>query len=108
MQASKREKKKREGGGRIWDVMGYYDKKRKIVTICDKVIQKGFENKFKRDVELRRELEKLSRTRKELILILRELVRLHEHSHAFLHTARIKGAKPGGNSSFISIKFPAA
>ncbi|MCD6483901.1 MAG: hypothetical protein J7L47_02180 [Candidatus Odinarchaeota archaeon] len=80
----------------IWDVMGYYDKKRKIVTICDNVIQKEFENKFERDVELRRRLEKLSKPRKELILILRELVRLHEHSHGFLHTARVHGSKPGG------------
>jgi len=78
----------------IWDTLGYYDGK--IVTICDKAIQKSLKKKFDKDVELREKLEKLSKSREELILILRELVRLHEHSHAFLHTATVRKSKPSG------------
>ena len=66
--------KKEEG---IWDTLGYYDGNKQIVFICELNIVNFVYHLQKR---LNRK-----RNRLFLMLVLRELVRLHEHAHALLH-----------------------
>jgi len=72
---------KNENG--IWDVLGFYTPQNKRITICDKNIEDYVKKLPEAD------LEKIGLSRNELILFVRELVRLHEHGHAFLHTAEV-------------------
>lgn len=68
----------------IWDRLGYYEPKKGEIIICDKDIQNFVGGLHKKEMESNK-----------LILFVRELVRLHEHAHAFLHTAKIKGGSQG-------------
>ena len=72
---------KNENG--IWDVLGFYTPQNKRITICDNKIEDYVKKLPAKD------LEKIGLSRNELILFVRELVRLHEHGHAFLHTAEV-------------------
>lgn len=63
----------------IWDILGFYDARKRKITICDKNIEEYGEKL----------LQKIENDKTKLTLFLRELVRLHEHAHAFLNTARI-------------------
>jgi hypothetical protein len=72
---------KNENG--IWDVLGFYTPQNKRITICDNKIEDYVKKLPEKD------LEKIGLSRNELILFVRELVRLHEHGHAFLHTAEV-------------------
>ena len=70
----------RTGEG-IWDILGYYDSKSYLITICEPKVKRhskqlAMQPKFE---------ETLTR------LTLRELVRLHEHAHAMLHTGNFGG-----------------
>ena len=70
-------------GEGIWDVLGHYDSVRQIVTICDAKLEEYARGKLSSKIEgVDGEL---------LHLVLRELVRLHEHSHALLHTGDFRG-----------------
>ena len=66
-------------GDGIWDILGYYDPVKYEIVICDSLVEKhanalaknkGFDEKTTK-------------------LVLRELVRLHEHGHSLLHTGKI-------------------
>lgn len=61
----------------IWDTLGYYNPNLPVkITICEHEIE-----------EYSRQISKnLRLNEKQVRWILRELVRLHEHSHALLHT----------------------
>jgi hypothetical protein len=64
-------------GDGIWDVLGYYDHKSKVkITICEPEVEK-FSNRL---------AVQLNGDKNQIRLIVRELVRLHEHGHAMLHT----------------------
>jgi len=67
----------RNGG--IWDILGFYEPKTEMVIVCeDRIVKHG-----------RRLANQLKVDELKTTLVLRELVRLHEHSHAYLHTAQI-------------------
>jgi len=77
-------------GEGIWDVLGYYNRELEIVFICEVEIQE----EVKKLSTIRELIEKLKvpegHVSNYLTLIVRELVRLHEHAHAYLHTAIIE------------------
>ena len=70
-------------GDGIWDVLGYYDFKSYSIIICEPEVEKYGE-------QMATQL-KLDETFTRLIL--RQLVRLHEHAHAMLHTGNFDGIK---------------
>ncbi len=85
-------KTEREG---IWDILGYYDPQMRTVTLCENEI-------IKHSKALAHSLHMREH---RTYLILRELVRLHEHSHAILHMADFK--KELGASNALHLKsFP--
>jgi hypothetical protein len=64
-------------GEGIWDILGYYDYKAQVkITICELEIEK-----YSWQVARR-----LGCKEYETRLVLRELVRLHEHAHSLTHT----------------------
>jgi hypothetical protein len=67
-------------GDGIWDLLGYYDPSTYEVVICDSEIE-DYANKLAGSF-----LEYDEVTTK---LVLRELVRLHEHGHSLLHTGKL-------------------
>jgi len=73
------------GGDGIWDTLGYYDPSAYEITICDSRIEK-----FVRDSIIIQTIEFDEIYTK---VVLRELVRLHEHTHALLHTSSFPGSK---------------
>jgi len=76
-------------GEGIWDTLGMYNPHKKLIIICDALILDEA-----RKLTIRPELREYAElTRLEVVYpLLRELVRLHEHSHAYIHTAKIEGA----------------
>lgn len=60
----------------IWDILGYYDSRKSLVCICEKEIEKHSKQLTNR----------INRPEYEIRLVVRELVRLHEHAHGLLHT----------------------
>lgn len=65
-------------GEGIWDTLGYYDSEQREISICEREIAQANHNW---------DLAKHCRRKEhETALILRELVRLHEHAHALHHT----------------------
>jgi len=80
-------------GEGIWDVLGYYNRELELVFICEVEIR-GVVKKLSAIREL---VEKLrvpeGHVSNYLTLIVRELVRLHEHAHAYLHTAIIEASE---------------
>jgi hypothetical protein len=64
-------------GEGVWDTLGYYNPNLPVkITICEHEIE-----------EYSRQISKnLKLNEKQVSWILKELVRLHEHSHAILHT----------------------
>jgi hypothetical protein len=73
----KKIKRGREEG--IWDILGQYDCRHEIVWIYEKEIARHAEGLSK----------KLGIEIVTVYSILRELVRLHEHAHAYTHTANL-------------------
>jgi len=63
-------------GEGIWDILGYYDSKSYSVTICEPKIEEHSWQVATR----------LGSKPHETRLVLRELVRLHEHAHSLIHT----------------------
>jgi hypothetical protein len=66
------------GGDGIWDVLGYYDPKSYTVTICELEVE-NYSWEIARSLGLT-----VFYTR----LVLKELVRLHEHAHSLTHTGK--------------------
>ena len=67
----------------IWDVLGFYDWKNKTVYICEPKICK-----ISREIS-----EKIKKSKNETYFRVRELVRLHEYAHAFIHRSRFPMTK---------------
>jgi hypothetical protein len=64
-------------GEGVWDILGYYNPNSVIkITICEHEIEEYSKGLAKN----------LKLNEKQVRMILRELVRLHEHSHALFHT----------------------
>ncbi|MHA1616476.1 MAG: hypothetical protein ACTSX9_04120 [Candidatus Njordarchaeales archaeon] len=89
----------------IWDILGCYDSSQEIIFICedniaDEVNKLLGNTTFSRELFKKLGLDTPSETSKEglvrgyLTLILRELVRLHEHAHAYTSTAMIEVSEP--------------
>jgi len=78
------------GGDGIWDILGYYDPSAYEITVCESRIEKFVRNSIlTQTIEFDEIYTKV---------VLRELVRLHEHTHALLHTSsfpRLKRYKMG-------------
>lgn len=69
-------------GEGIWDILGYYDYKSRVkITICEPKIRE-YSKKLTKKLDL---------DETQIRLMLRELVRLHEHAHALLHTGNFGG-----------------
>lgn len=63
----------------VWDTLGFYDSKYGSVFICERnIVDYAY--------KLEGQMERTKRSRLRIRFLLRELVRLHEHSHALLHT----------------------
>jgi len=87
--------KKDEG---IWDVLGYYVPRMEIVVLC--------ESKIEGEIgELRERLKKfgLDLNERETWLALRELVRLHEHSHALIHVCDFYGFSAPNREWYVNL-----
>ena len=78
----------------IWDTLGIYDAIARVIVIDDEKILEH-SNKISDKIEIE------TGVNKERIgyIILRELVRLHEHAHAFLHVSGIEALRSHGAGS---------
>jgi len=70
-------------GEGIWDILGYYDPLKYEITICDSRIEE-----FAKSLAISINSDETTTT-----LVLRELVRLHEHAHSLLHTGKISSVR---------------
>jgi len=79
-----------KGNNGIWDILGYYESVPKLIHICEPEIHKCVDDIKK--IRLR-EFGRLEDDMSSIVLesSVRELVRLHEHCHALLHTCSFKG-----------------
>lgn len=67
-----------KGDEGIWDILGYYDPKSRTITICEPEVE-NYSLEIARSLGLTIFYTKL---------MLRELVRLHEHAHSLTHTGK--------------------
>ena len=68
-----------KGGDGIWDILGYYDPYTRTVNLCDSKIKEESLN-----------IKGIVGYNAEIVYgVLRELVRLHEHIHALIHTSSL-------------------
>lgn len=81
-------------GDGIWDRLGYYSEG--IVSICDKNICDFLDKQKVSELPEKIGVGMLSSEAKRncLFSLLREITRLHEHAHAYLHLAKIGGVIP--------------
>lgn len=77
-------------GEDIWDVLGYYDYDSEVVYICEEKIQEEVERLLHKPELIEKLNIESKHARNYLSLVVKELVRLHEHAHAYLHTAIIE------------------
>lgn len=66
-------------GDGIWDIIGYYNPLKYEITICDSRIEE----------HVRKLAKSIEYDEVNTNLVLRELVRLHEHAHSLLHTGKL-------------------
>ena len=79
--------------GKIWEILGYYEKEMGTVTLCETNIQATAE-------ELSKSKEsKLSKTK--IYWAIEELVRLHEHAHHLFFNLQWRNYKTNGKLPFI-------
>jgi len=90
-------------GDGIWDILGFYKGSSRRVYICEAEIEKHTK-------EIKEKIaEKFSNLNEEVCIVLsrsaiRELVRLHEHSHAILHIGDFNGLVAPNDEWFSSLK----